>query len=213
MRTVLSLLFLLLAFAYPQEAHTQPPPNDAGKIQLGIRSTLSAFSDDEGSAGTGFGGQFRIRFGNRLNTEWFADYITTDILGKARRYDAHIGWSVMFYPFQGNTTKGKLTPYALAGHCFDYTQLSVNGPNGLTRTRWSSAVQAGFGTHYNLTNRFDVSLSSQYMMHLGKDLHAEVFTTAQGTEEVLITDEELSLEGHLLFTLSVNYLIADLWEK
>lgn len=214
MRTIISLLLLLPALGYAQEAQqSQQASSDAGKFQLGIRSTVSAFSNDQGSAGTGVGGQFRVRLGNRMNTEWFADYITTDIRGKARRYDAHIGWSVMFYPFHGNTTRGQLTPYALAGHCFDYTQLSVNSPFGLTKTRWSSAVQAGLGTHYNITDRFDVSLSSQYMMHLGKDLHADIVTTAQGTEDVVISEENVSLEGHVLFTLSLNFYIADLWSR
>ena len=215
MRTI-SLSFLLIL---PIVMHAQDDPqpqikkNDGGNFHLGIRSTVSAFSDDEGSLGTGFGGQFRLRAGNRLNTEWFADYITTDIAGEARRYDAHIGWSVMFYPIHGNTNARQLTPYILAGHCFDYTKLSANGINGLAKTRWSSAVQAGLGTHYNITDRFDVSLSGQYMMHLGKDLHVEIFTTAQGEKEVLITEEDVSLEGHILFTLSMNFYITDLWSR
>ena len=67
---------------------------ESGYFQLGVRSTVSAFSDD-GASGFGFGGQFRIRVLSRLNTDWFADYITTDISGIARRVDEHIGWSVL----------------------------------------------------------------------------------------------------------------------
>jgi opacity protein-like surface antigen len=210
MKNLVLFLLLLPLCAGGQEAARD---KEGGKLQLGMRSTVSAFSDDEGSVGTGVGGQFRLRFAKKLNSEWFADYITTDIGGLARRYDAHIGWSVMFYPIAGNTVKGSFTPYILAGHCFDYTRISKNLPGNLEVTRWSSAVQAGLGTHYNITDRFDVALSGQYMMHLGKDIHAEIFRGPQGYDEVLITEANTSLEGHLLVTLSLNVYIADLWSR
>lgn len=206
------LLFPLLSIAQDQQANSQAKETESGLFQLGMRSTISAFSDD-GFPGTGVGGQFRVRFGKKLNSEWFADYITTDIGGLARREDMHIGWSVMFYPFSGNTTKGKFTPYILAGHCFDHTKVTKNEPSNFNITRWSSAIQGGLGTHYNLTDRFDVSLSAQYMNHLGKDIHAEIFTGPDKTEEVLIAEGGVGIEGHLLVTLSLNVLVGDLWKK
>ncbi|MGL4599812.1 MAG: hypothetical protein ACRCYO_19965, partial [Bacteroidia bacterium] len=39
-------------------------------------------------------GQFRIRLTDRINTEWFADYISTNLNNLASRSDYHIGWSV-----------------------------------------------------------------------------------------------------------------------
>jgi hypothetical protein len=41
-------------------------------------------------------------------------------------------------------------------------------------SRGSSAVQAGAGLHLNLSERLDLSFTTQYMMHLGKDIHAHV---------------------------------------
>ena len=88
------MLFLLLIpiVGMAQEKRKLDP--ESGYFQLGVRNTVSAFSDD-GAHGFGYGGQFRIRISKRMNTDWFADYITTDIGGIARRVDEHIGWSVV----------------------------------------------------------------------------------------------------------------------
>ena len=185
--------------------------NESGYFQLGIRNTLSAFSDD-GANGFGYGGQFRIRVTNRINTDWYADYITTDIGGLARRMDGHIGWSVLGYPFNYQTTQGKLTPYILAGHCFDYTKISKNNSD-FYKDKWSSAVQIGLGSHYNITDRMDVSLTAQYMMHIGYDVHSEIFEI-DGRKDVLIEKTKTSgVEGHLLVNLSLNVRLFDMWDQ
>ncbi len=181
-------------------------------MELGMRNTLSLFGD-AGYTGFGVGGHFRIKLGNRLNTEWFADYIKTDIGGLGMRTDGHIGWSVMYYPFCNNTTKGHFTPYILAGHCFDYTQVKQYGLyyTSSPQERWSSAVHAGLGAHYWLSDRFNLSLAGQYMIHLGKDINTNV-NTYNGKEEISIQKGEVGLEGHLLVSLSVNVLVGKLWK-
>jgi len=204
------LFFLLIPFlGIAQEKHKLD--TEGGYFQFGVRNTVSAFSD-AGANGFGYGGQFRIRINKRMNTDWFADYITTDIGGIARRVDEHIGWSVLAYPFNCETTKGKLTPYILAGHCFDYTKVSKNN-SPFYKDKWSSAVQAGIGAHYNITDRMDVSLTAQYMMHLGYDVHASVFEL-DGNKDVFIEKEKVrGIEGHLLINLSLNVRLFDMWDQ
>lgn len=65
-----------------------------GTVSLGVRSTVSTFNShhDEGT-GLGVGGQFRIQFADRVNSDWFFDYIKSDIGNFASRTDYHIGWS------------------------------------------------------------------------------------------------------------------------
>ena len=46
-------------------------PQTRSRRELG----KSAFSDD-GYTGMGVGGQFRLKLGSRLNSDWFADYIS-----------------------------------------------------------------------------------------------------------------------------------------
>lgn len=178
-----------------------------GTVSLGLRSTMSTFNagDDEQSA-LGVGGQFRVQLSERINTEWFFDYLPATNT-YTRREDYHIGWSVFFYPFLPK--ERKIVPYILAGHCFDYTnqfELS-NKNNGIDRL--SSAAQMGLGTHFNLTERFDVSLSSQYMIHLGTDVHSHIHDGVVEFEE----HKGGSFEGHLLFTVSLNYKFVDIWAR
>ena len=75
------------------------------------------------------------------------------------------------------------------------------------KTRLSSAVQAGAGVHFNLSPRLDLSFVTQYMLHLGNEIHAEV----HGNQLEFHEEDGTSFEGHLLFHLSINYKIADLW--
>ena len=207
MKKIISICLLMPIIGIAQEK----PKRDieSGYFQFGVRNTVSAFSD-AGANGFGYGGQFRIRISKQLNTDWFGDYITTDIAGIARRIDEHIGWSVLAYPFNSETTKGKLTPYILAGHCFDYTKVSKNGSN-FSKDRWSSAVQAGLGMHYNITDKMDVSLTGQYMMHLGYEINTTVFEV-DGKKNILIEKNKIKgIEGHLLINLSLNVRLCDLW--
>lgn len=184
---------------------------ESGQFSLGVRNTTSLFTD-AGSPGTGFGGQFRIRMGKRVNTDWFADYLTTDLDGLGYRRDGHIGWSVLFYLGKDPLRPKKLSPFVAAGHCFDYTKV-YSLANGESKDRWSSAVQLGIGTHYNITERFDVTLMTQYMNHLGSDLHSHI-KTENGVKHMEIEKHEgFGLEGHVLVTLSLNYRLGNLWGR
>ena len=56
----------------------------------------------------------------------------------------------------------------------------------------------------------DISLTTQYMMHLGKDIHAHVHEDGELEFE---KHKGSLLEGHVLFHVGINYKIADLWGK
>jgi opacity protein-like surface antigen len=206
-KKLIKVIFFIPLVSYGQEQLDK----ESGYFQLGVRNAFSAFSDD-GATGFGYGGQFRIRVLSRLNTDWFADYITTDIAGIARREDIHIGWSVLAYPLNYHTDKGKFTPYILAGHCFDYSKVTRNY-DGSFKQKYNSAVQAGLGVHYNITDRTDISLTAQYMMHLGKDIHAQVFEI-DGRKDVLIEKQDVrGIEGHMLVNVSLNVRLFDMWDQ
>jgi hypothetical protein len=211
---ILVLLFITASAA------AQSNKSPGGQFSLGVRSTTSLFSN-AGKAGTGFGGQFRIRFYPALNSEWFADYLTSRIGTLGTRTDYHIGWSVMFYLTSqkasriGSFRPYRPKPYFLAGHCFDYTRIRGNNPFYAAHSdfsRWSSAVQTGFGMHVPMTPIVDLSASAQYMMHLGKDIHAETRTAGNGDEFLYVESHSAGLEGHVLLTISLNVQLADLWK-
>lgn len=182
-----------------------------GNFSLGIRNVISAFNHgDPGEVGTGIGGHMRIQLVDRVNSEWFADVIPANIKNKAHRMDYHIGWSVMFYVIDPKGFNRKLTPFVVAGHCFDWTHLKINDTeNPMAKTRFSSAVQAGIGCHYNVTPRFDLTLTTQYMFHLGKELHAH---EEENGEMFIEEHKHAGWEGHLLINFGVNYKICQLWK-
>ncbi|MDA7803140.1 hypothetical protein N8987_01015 [Crocinitomix sp.] len=195
--------------------HSQEESNylDKGNLTLGLRTTTSLFGHDN-IPGLGTGGQFRLQLFDFLSTEWFADWITMDLKGAGTRKNAHIGWSVLFYPKKLN----RFTPYLIAGHCFDYAEVIPLSTQYVDRStesssRWSSAVQAGLGTHFFLTDRFNMSVAAQYMLHFGQHLGYELLETGSGhyLEMKSLPIGGGESEGHLLLTFSLNYRIADLW--
>lgn len=222
------LRLISLVFLFPLLLSAQNKTEDTyalkrehvdGQFSLGVRNTASLFGHAD-DYGLGYGGQFRIRVGKRLNTEWYTDYIKTDYSGVGHRETAHIGWSVMFYPFNTATRKGSFTPYIIAGHCFDYAKVESNlyydavigDFNSDNAKRWTSAVQLGIGTSYHFTDRLDMTLTAQYMSHLGNDIHSEVEELNDGSGKYLRIDDdrsELTMEGHLLITMSLNYILFD----
>lgn len=201
--------FIVLVLFVSTVARTQDlniKGNRGGLFSVGLRTTVSLFNGNHDKTAIGAGGQFRLQLTDRINTEWFLDYLPATNT-YTRRNDLHIGWSVMFYWFKKNEMI--VQPYAIAGHCFDYTHQFELANKNNSINRWSSAVQAGLGTHFNLTKRFDISLSCQYMIHLGTDVHSHI-------ENGIVEFEKHrggSLEGHLLTTLSLNYKFADLWNS
>lgn len=179
----------------------------AGTVSVGTRNTFSMFSDDA-ALGVGIGGQSRVQFSDRINTEWFGDYITSKNKTYTIRNDYHVGWSVMYYP--GNTVDftNLFQPYVIAGHCFDYSKVSEQKNRSNYKDRWTMATQAGLGTHINITQFFDCSLSCQYMLHFGK----EIETSIDNKDVVTIEKKDFSSpDGHLLFSVSFNYKLFHLW--
>lgn len=208
-KLLFSFLILSLVFSqansYAQQTEAVSK-NDAGWFSFGGRSTISAFDHD--GIGIGTGGQFRIQLSNKVNTDWFADYISINVNNNVRSEYYHIGWSVLFYPLENGESK-LIQPYILAGHCFDYNKKTEIGNPNNSLDRWGSAVQTGLGLHFNLSDRFDISLTSQYMIHLTQELEISTHD-----DDIHIHEhKEASLEGHLLSTVSLNYKIFKLWKK
>lgn len=209
----LSIILLLCLSVFKTSIAQEKTLFEKGQMELGIRSSLSLFSNGGNYPGMGYGGHFRLRFSERINTEWFSDYLTTNIADIGNRKDYHIGWAVQFYPFK---TDKKLQEYFLAGHCIDYTTVSNNRRIAIpeipqTQSRFTTAVHLGLGTQYYFTPKINISIQALYMNHIGKDFDTEIVYDDNGDKSLEIVKEDWSLEGHILFTLSLNYQIADLW--
>jgi opacity protein-like surface antigen len=202
---ILTALLLLVCIGLSAQNNTNNE-SFAGIFSLGTRNTVSMFNDDH-AIGKGIGGQFRIQLKDRLSTEWYFDYITSKNGSYTFRNDYHIGWSVMLYTKNNFAFDHLLQPYLIAGHCFDYSKVSEQNNKTNFADRLSMATQAGLGTHINITQKLDCSLSGQYMLHFGKDIQ----TTISGDEVVIGKKNFSQPDGHLLFSLSFNYKFFHLW--
>jgi hypothetical protein len=118
-------LILMSVNLFGQRSSVEKTLRPSGIFSLGARSTIGFFNS-HGANSVGAGGQFRIQLSNRINTEWYADYITSDLDNKVGRKDYHIGWSVFFYYLQKEDRLTPLfQPFVEAGHCFDYTEVRI----------------------------------------------------------------------------------------
>jgi hypothetical protein len=197
--TIIGILLLNHSFSQSE--------NKSGDFGLGVRTTLSLFDNTENALpATGFGGCFKIRLNERVNTDWFADYIYGTSM-YVNRVDYHIGWSVMYY--LGKDQTKLFQPFAVAGHCFDLSQLTDKFNLGNHAKRWSSAVQGGFGVQGYLSDRLSVFFQTQYMIHLGSHLEAKMI----GNDLSFDVHKGSSLEGHLLTSFTINYQIGKLWGR
>ncbi len=205
MRTI--LIIVLVASLLPVNAQElRMKKSRAGIFSLGARASYGLVNDGKWQKPAfGAGGQFRLQFSDRVNSEWFLDYLTADLSNFGWRADTHIGWSVMYYLTKN--PEPKVQPYILAGHCFEYLKFTDNDNPANFAERWSASVQGGVGTHFNITKRFDISATAQYMVHFGTKIianNAENVTT--------FTKEKGSgIHDHILLHVSLNYKIADLW--
>ena len=180
--------------------------SDAGTFSLGVRSCIGIVNDGKWQkTAFGAGGQFRIRFSDRVNSDWFLDFLTADLEDYAWRTDVHIGWSVLYYLTR--KPDAVVQPYILAGHCFEYLKFTDNKDWNNNSVRYSASIQGGAGVSFNITKRFDISVVAQYMIHIGTKLtaakvnDAAVFTKSSG----------IGTQDHVLLHISLNYKIADLW--
>lgn len=208
MNIKIRMVALIVVLSTSARAQKTSKERDAsfGTISLGTRNTFSFFNHD-GQLGKGIGGQFRIQVNDRFNTEWFFDFITSKNASYTLRNDYHIGWSIMYYPGKKPGFDMPLKPYLLIGHCFDYSSVREQANKNNNADNFSMATQAGFGAHINITPKLDCSTSIQYMVHFGKDIHADV----EGEDAHIEKHDYSTPDGHLLWTVSFNYKIRDLW--
>lgn len=207
-RIIIVFILLLPITGFSQE---EIYSRENGILTFGTRSSVT-LSPQGDNVGTGFGGVMRLKFSRRINSEWFADYITSNIAGLARKTDNQLGGAVLFYPFNSFVEQGRKIPFLVLGQALVNSRITKNGLNGETASQWYPLANAGIGGHWYFTNKFDFSLSCQYMQPLGRGIEASEFSGSQGEREITI-NENVRTPGYFFLNLSFNATIADLWGK
>lgn len=200
---VFIFILIMLTGGYAQIDSTRS--SKAGELSFGVRNSISmVYEHNWNRLAFGSGGQFRLRFSDRVNSDWFIDFLTGNLSDFAHRTDVHIGWSMLYYPLDRKNTF--VQPYLLAGHCFELLKIAENGNPGNHVTRKSASVQGGLGTHFNISPKMDLSIVAQYMIHFGTNIN-----TSRDPVVEFSKPGGVKIQDHLLFHVSINYQIADLW--
>ena len=194
----LSIILGMLPFLGFSQEQVSSDFKHSKSFSLGMRSTISLFSDD--GVGIGSGGQFRIQANTNINTDWYADYILIKQSNHVKSEYIHIGWSVLYYPFKAPRHSYSIQGFLLAGHCFDYNQKTLISNTAINKHRWGAAPQLGMGIHFWLTDRADITWITQYMVHLTKEI-----VLVEASHPYFELSSGKAFEGHWLNTISVNY--------
>ena len=214
MKTKFLLALLTVTLVVNFSSAQESKPISSGSFGLGMRTTESIFLGDN-AAGFGTGGQFKILFAHRVNSEWFLDYLNSSAGLNGYRKDTHIGWSVQFAVNKGGYQTLKPVPFIEAGQCFDWTKIGfvtkVNqdansfvtpvtvGPN------FSVATQAGAGIAWFPLSKLEIEVESQYMIHIAKEVHLEFDSNNHAYK--INQSKGTSFAGHILGTLSVTWYL------
>lgn len=210
--SILVAISLSLPLAVVAQKRDRTANGDVGAFHFGVRNTISTFSTGERNyQGTGVGGHLRFKLAEHLILESYGDYLVTNVGGLAQRMDTHGGFSVAPYLFL--SSERRIVPYPIAGFCVDYSRFLKIGMGrdadiaSNVAERYSFATQIGGGCQFRITDRLDFTPFVQYMIHIGNEVDINIVDN----DVVFIEEKSGQLEGHLLFTMSVNYKVADLW--
>jgi hypothetical protein len=199
-----------------QQAIAQQPQTKniySGNLQFGLRGTLNPFLKNAASW-ISYGAQLRIKISRRVNTEWFADYFPATIKWAAERRDIRMGSAIQYYPLHEIYTGKECTPYFSIGPTSTYTQINSRTFNAESweAKRWSFGVIAGMGMLLNVSRKFTFGFVSQYCAQVATEFKFRKSTISSVSDsQTTLPDNKISYEGQLLFCMSVNYTLGDLW--
>ncbi len=202
------LLLPLFALLLSTTGQAQGRKLEAGQFGLGMRNAMNFWGEND-MLGFGAGGQFKLAFSPRVNTDWFADVISSSGEFDSYRKDYHIGWGVQFALAKEGFGSHMFVPYIMAGQCFDLTRVGVRGGEE-TPLIFSAAVQGGAGVSSFVHKAVELNLQLQYMMHLTQHVHLEMDDHGHTHTEV---EKGASASGHLLGTFSFTVYFLRLWNR
>jgi len=208
---IILIVFLAITLQSVAQEDFVPRNPQSGYFSVTQRTSLSMWSLNQWKLnGLGKGTAFRVQFSRRLNSEWYGDFIKTHYEGKVFRSDRHLTNSMMYYFRKLDTFKHKFHPFISASvFCLDITNVQIVG--GESMGRFSFSQQFGAGTHFFVTERFDLSIYAQYYNHLGNDIHVDEHD--DGSLGLHEEKHRISLEGHMFLVFSVGYRMCDLWGR
>ena len=210
---VVSLVGIATSNQHVLAQHPKTKNPYSGDLQFGLRGTLNPFVKNA-TSWIGYGAQMRIKISRRVNTEWFADYFPATIKWSGERRDIRIGSSIEYYLLHEIYTGKECTPYFSIGPTSTYTQINSRSFNAESwgAKRWSFGVIAGLGLLLNVGKKLNFGFVTQYCAQVATGFKFQNTTISDVSDSrATLSDTKVSYEGQLLFCMSVNYTLCDLW--
>ena len=180
--------------------------DESGIFSLGIRTGILLTNNEGWNIELGWGAQTRIRASKHVNTEWYFEFFNGGYTDYAVRTDGHIGGLVLFY---SQHRPQRVNPFLAIGPNASYIKIRDRTDKENFESRWSLAAQAGIGIHINITRRSDITISTTYMIDFGQPMQLVV----NDSPVVTIPKSGSGPDGQFLFTVSMNFKMADLWKR
>ncbi len=210
---VVSLVGIAIPNHEAMAQQMQPKNPNSGNLQFGFRGTINPFTKN-GTSWVSYGAQLRVKVARRFNTEWFADYYPSIMKGKTERKDIRAGAVALYYPLHEIYTGKECTPYFSFGTTATYTTITARkfDANEQQVSRWSFGILAGMGMLLHVTPKMDIGFVTQYIGQLGSRFKFNSTSTISPERfPVQLPTTKVNFEGQLLFCMSMNYTIGDLW--
>ena len=211
--TLIILVFTVIPSLLQAQTIKDSEIDNTGYLSMGARNSFGIFTTNgKYFVGTGAGGQFALQIAKNFNSQWFSDWIVSNIDNKAQRSDFHSGFSMMPEVISLRTGKTQIAIFPIGGFCIDYTKFSITTGNNYTFgpatvERYSFAAQVGAGLTIPISNKFDFTFDVHYMTHIGTDVDIKM----DDIGVILVKDTGTNLEGHLFFAISMDYKLFRIW--
>jgi len=217
MKNKILILALLGIANTEQKAEAQQPKvqnANSGKLQFGFRGTVNPHLPS-GASWLSYGAQLSLKVARRFNSEWFADYYPSAGKGNVERNDIRIGAAALYYPLHEIYTGKVCTPYFSIGTSYTSSKITTrNLDSQLTNvSRWGIGLIAGMGMLLHISPKFDLGFVSQYLGQVGSQFKTGETTALNNSERIIVQqpDTRINYEGQMIFCMSVNYTLGDLW--
>jgi len=215
---------VLLCLSLPMVSAAQK--DCSGEVCIGLRGNLNPFPHYN-TSWIGFGAQLQVKVARRFNSEWSVDYYPSVNKSVSERKDLRISATALYYPIHEIYSGKFYTPYFSIGINSAFTQVSgkvgIANPNQhisdqrisyqpSTANRWSFGIVAGIGMLLHVTPKINVGIVTQYLGQVGTAFKSSTTNnTADNSFSTTLPDNNLNYEGQLVFTMSVNYSLGELW--
>lgn len=180
-----------------------------GQLTLGIRAGACILFDP-GSIGFGLGVALRYRLAKHWSLEGYADIFHTNIQRLGYRKTERYGCNALYYWGGRPMKRHKGTPFLLGGISYENIVIYSYTFNTAQYGNSSPWLDLGFGNHYYLTSRWDITLEFFYVLPLATHPASYIKTFENGPQSLRARYQDAFNIGGIFGIISINYTFGNI---